>query len=90
MNKPISQPIADPDIGPLNEHGQQIWLPEEEAAIARMEADPTFQAGLARAEADILAGRVYTHEEVKTSMKEMKRKWFAQKGITPPLGYFDA
>lgn len=88
MNKPISQPQADPDIGPLDEDGQQIWSPEEEAAIVRMNADPRFQTGLARAEADVLAGRVFTHEEVKASMKEMKRRWFAEKGRTPPPRLF--
>ena len=44
-----------------------------------MEANPAFKAGLARAEADIAAGRIHTHEEVKASTKEMKRRWFARK-----------
>ena len=90
MNKPLASPVADPDIGPLDEHGQQIWSPEEEAAIARLQANPAYQAGLARAEADVRAGHVYSHQEVKASMTDMKRRWFAEKGITPPPGYFDA
>lgn len=89
MNKPISQPQADPDIGPLDEHGHQIWSPEEEAAVARMEADPAFQAGLARAEADILAGRVYTMEEVRVRSRARRQRWFAARGLAPPPSYQD-
>lgn len=90
MNKPLHPtPVADDDIGPLDEHGQQIWSPEEEEAIARLDADPDFRASIERAEADIDAGRFYTHEQVVARSKEMKRKWFAGKGITPPPGYFD-
>lgn len=89
MTKPAHPLTPDLDIGPLDELGQQIWSPEEEAAIARMEADPEFQAGVARAEADILAGRVYTMAEVQVRSKERRRKWFADTGRTPPPGYFD-
>lgn len=89
MNKPAQPITPDDDIGPLDEHGQQIWSPEEEAAIARLDADPDFQASLDRANADIDAGRFYTSEEVKASMREMKRRWFAERSITPPPGYFD-
>lgn len=84
MNKPAHPLTPDPDIGPLDEHGQQIWSPEEEAAIARIEAEPGFLESLKEAE----AGPFYTSEEVKASMVEMKRKWFADKGVTPPPGYF--
>ena len=90
MNKPISQPIADPAIGPLDENGEQIWSPEEEAAIARLHAQPWYQRDCDEADADVAAGRLLTQEEVDASMIEMKRKWFAAKGITPPPGYFDS
>ena len=46
MNQPITPPQADHDIGPLDEHGQQIWSREEEAAIARLEAQPGFRKSL--------------------------------------------
>ena len=90
MNKPISQPIAAPDIGPLDEPGEQIWSPEEEAAIARIEAHPDFWPSLARADAQIDRGEYYSTQEVRAWMKERKREWFAEKGITPPPGYFDS
>lgn len=90
MNKPILPPVADDDIGPLDEHGQQIWSPEEEVAIARLEAQPGFWEGLREAEAQIDRGECYTHEEVIARSKEMKRGWFAERGITPPPGYFDS
>ena len=88
MNKPIQVPVPDDDVGPLDEHGQQIWSPEEEAAIMRMRADPEFQARLVRAEAQADAGLGSTHEEVVARSVERKRRWFADKGITPPQGYF--
>ena len=81
MNKPISQPHADPDVGPLDEHGQQIWSPEEETAIARTWADPERSAALAEAEADIAAGRVRSHEEHIAWMDERKREWFARRSL---------
>ena len=84
MNKPIQPPVPDDDIGPLDEHGQQIWSPEEEAAIAQLEAEPGFWESLAEANAQIDRGEYYTSEEVNASMREMKRKWFAERGITPP------
>ena len=89
MNEPISKPIADPDIGPLDEDGQQIWSPEEEAAIARLRARPWYQRDIEEAEADEAAGNFLTQAEVTASLREVKRKWFAAKGIAPPPGYFD-
>lgn len=81
MNKLTPRVEADDEIGPLDEHGQQIWSAEDEAAIARMEADPEFQAGLRRAEADIATGRVYTHEEVVARSAERRRRWRVERGL---------
>ena len=89
MNKPLTPPVPDPDIGPLDEHGQQIWSPEEEAAIARMEAQPWFERDTEKALASEAAGTFYTQDEVTASLHEVKRKWFADRAITPPPGYFD-
>lgn len=82
MNKPNPdfQP-ADDDFGPLDERGQQIWSPEEEAAIARLRADPDYRAGIAEAEADIAAGRIFTTEEVWEHLAETKRRWRAERGL---------
>ena len=88
MNKPITPPVADDDIGPLDEHGQQIWSPEEAAAIERLRAQPWYQRDCDEADADVAAGRFFTHEEVIARSKEMKRRWFAEKGMSPPPGYF--
>lgn len=81
MNKPTTRIEPDDDIGPLDEHGQQIWSPEEEAAIARMHDDPEFWAGIAEAEADIAAGRVYTTEEVREHMAEVRRRFLEERGL---------
>ena len=81
MNKPVSEPVADEDFGPLDQHGQQIFSPEEEAAIARLEADPEFWAGIAEAEEDIKAGRLYTNEEVTAHLAELKQRWLADRGL---------
>ena len=81
MNKPTSRIEPDDDIGPLDEHGQQIWSPEEEAAIARMESDPTFWSDIAEAEADIAAGRCYTHEEVVAMSAERRRRGRDERGL---------
>ena len=88
MNKPLQSPVPDNDIGPLDEHGQQIWSAEEELAIERLHGEPDFWPSLARADAQIDRGEFYTHEEVIARSKEMKRRWFAEKGVTPPPGYF--
>jgi predicted transcriptional regulator len=78
--KPNLQPIDD-DVGPLDEHGQQIWSPETEAAMARVHADPEYWAGIEEAEADIAAGRVYTSEEVEAHFAERKRRWLAEHNL---------
>ena len=74
MNKPISQLHADPDIGPLDEHGQQIWSPEEESAIARMEAQPDFWAGVRLAEEQIVRGEWFSTEQVLTELEKRRRQ----------------
>lgn len=82
MNKPIPnlQP-SNEDLGPLDEHGQQIWSPETEAMMARLHADPDYWAGIEEAEADIAAGRMYTTEEVWEHLAETKRRWRAERGV---------
>ena len=77
MNKPVQSITPDDDLGALDEHGQQIWTDEEAAAIARMEADPAYHEGLRRAEEDIAAGRVFTHEQVVAMSAERRRRWLA-------------
>ena len=81
MNKPARPLTPDPDIGALDEHGQQIWSPEEETAITRMWNDPERLAALAEAEADIAAGRMRSHEEHIAWMDKRKREWFAQRDL---------
>lgn len=73
MNKPTVRIEADDAVGPLDEDGQQVWSPEEEAAIERMSDDPEFWAGVARGDADFAAGRVHTHEEVVARSAERRR-----------------
>ena len=64
MNKPVQPPILpDDDIGPLDENGEQIWSPEEEAAIARLRDDPDYLRSLEEANAQIARGEWYTMEE---------------------------
>lgn len=79
MNKSIFPPVADNDIGPLDEHGQQIWSPEEEAAIARLHDDPVFLQSIEEARAQFERGECYTTEEVKAHMVEVKRQWHAER-----------
>lgn len=81
MNKPVPDLRPDDDLGPLDAQGQQIWSPEEEAAIARLQADPEFWAGLEEAEEDVRAGRLYTSEEVAAHMAELKQRWRAERGL---------
>ncbi|PTS90124.1 hypothetical protein DBR17_01960 [Sphingomonas sp. HMWF008] len=81
MNKPVPDLRPDDDLGPLDEHGQQIWSPEEAAAIARLEADPEELAALEEALADIAAGRLFTTEEVFERLAEHKRQWLAERGL---------
>ncbi|MDY7523723.1 hypothetical protein E2E30_18400 [Sphingomonas sp. AAP5] len=77
---PKLQPVDDA-IGPLDEHGQQIWSPEAQAMVARVHADPDYWAGIEDAEADIAAGRVYTTDEVWEHLAETKRRWRAERGL---------
>lgn len=81
MNDPKPHIEADDDFGPLDEHGQQIWSPEEEAAIARIEAEPGFLQSLDRANAEIDAGIFYTHEEVVAMSAERRRRWREDRGL---------
>lgn len=81
MNKPIDRPVADPDIGPLDANGEQIWSPEEEAAIARVMSDRAAVDIEAAADADIANGRERSHAEHCAWMDERKREWFAQRGL---------
>lgn len=69
------------DLGPLDEHGQQIWTPQEAAAIARMHADPDYWSGIAEAEADERAGRMSSTEEVFERLAERQRVWRAERGV---------
>lgn len=45
-----------------------------EAVLEEAEARPAFLKMMERSEADIRAGRVYTHEEVKRRLSNSKRK----------------
>lgn len=81
MNKPVPDLRPDDDLGPLDEHGQQIWSPEEAAAIARMNDDPEEAAALDEALADIAAGRLSTTEEVFERLAAFKRQWLAERGL---------
>lgn len=81
MNKPARPLTPDPDIGPLDEHGQQIWSPEESSAVARILADPDHDRAIAEVRAEVAAGHVMTHEQHVASMAEFKRRWFAERGI---------
>ena len=65
MNKPNPDlRPADDDLGPLDENGQQIWSPEETAAIARLWADPHYQADVAAGLASVARGEGYSTEQV--------------------------
>lgn len=81
MNEPRPNLHPDADLGPLDEHGQQIWSPEEEAAIARLHDDPAYWEGIEEALEDIKAGRLYTSEEVAAHMAELKQRWLAERGL---------
>ena len=73
MNKPAQPPTPDPDIGPLDEHGQQIWSPEEEAAIARLRDDPDYLRSLEEISARIDRGEWYTTEQVFAELERRRR-----------------
>jgi hypothetical protein len=80
MNKPARPFAPDHDLGPLDENGEQIWSPEEAAAIARVTSDPAFLRSVARAEAQADAGGGRTHAEHIAWMEERKREWRARRG----------
>ncbi len=72
MNKPAQPLIPDPDIGPLDQHGQQIWSSEEEAAIARMEANPDFWPSLQRSKEAVARGEWLTTEQMATELERRR------------------
>lgn len=76
MNKPAQPLTPDPAIGPLDEHGQQIWSPEEEAAFARIQADPDFWPSIERSRAAVARGEWYTTEQM---LAELERRWVARR-----------
>lgn len=80
MNEPRPNLHPDADLGPIDEHGQQIWSPEEEEAIARLHDDPEYWTGIEEAFADIAAGRVFTSEEIAAHFEERRRVWLAERG----------
>lgn len=81
MIKPTPRFEPDDDLGPLDENGQQLWSPEEEAAIERVTSDPQFLADIDRANAEIDAGIYYTHEEANAHMAEVRRRFLAERGL---------
>ena len=64
MNKPVPDLRPDDDLGPLDEHGQQIWSPTEAEAIARLQADPQYQADVAAGLASVERGAGFSTEQV--------------------------
>lgn len=79
MNKPSLPPAAaDRDIGPVDQNGAQLWSSAEEAVMARLTADPDYQAVVDEGLADFAAGRVLTHEEVMAASAERRRRWRAE------------
>ena len=82
MNKPLQPPVPDDDVGPLDEYGQQVWSPEDEAASARMWADAEFLAGLEKARAQFERGEWYTNEEVKVHFAERRSRWLSERGLS--------
>lgn len=69
MNKPnLDFQPADDDFGPLDEHGQQIWSPEDEAAIARLVATPSYRSDIAAGLASIERGQGHTTGELLTEL----------------------
>ncbi len=82
MNKPSLPPAAvDSAIGPVDANGEQVWSSAEAAAIARLQADPEYQAAIDEGLADFAAGRVLTHEEVMAASAERRRRWRAEHGL---------
>lgn len=80
MNKPVVPPVADDDIGTLDEHGQQLWSREEEAAIERLRRDPEYLAGIAEAEAQIERGEFFTSHQVQAHMAQLRCRFLAERG----------
>lgn len=79
MNKPKRiEPIGGE---PLDAEGQRMLGPDEEAALDRVRNDPAFLAAIAEAEAEIRAGRFFTHEEVLAHCAERRRRWLAERGM---------
>lgn len=73
MDKP-AQPIApDDEVGPVDDYGQQIWSPEEEAAIAQLRDDPEYLQSLAESDAQIERGEWYTTEQVFAELERRRR-----------------
>ena len=73
MNKPLQPPVPDDDIGPLDEHGQQVWSPEEEAAIARLNSDPEFIRSIEESRAQVARGEWYTTEQVFAELERRRQ-----------------
>ena len=80
MNDPKPHIEPDDDIGPLDEHGQQIWSAEEQTASDRLDAEPGYLESLERINADIDVGHFYTQEEASAHMAEVRRRYLAQRG----------
>jgi predicted transcriptional regulator len=47
---------------------------EQEEYLDKIEADPAFQKMMAQSEADIRAGRIFTHEQVLRASRKLLRK----------------
>jgi hypothetical protein len=77
MNKPKPRIAPDADIGPVDEHGQQLLSAEEEAAIARLHQDPAHLAGIERGMDDFRAGRMLDREGALAQRAEQRRRWLA-------------
>lgn len=78
MNKPILPPVAA-DVGPLDEHGEQIWSADEAAAIARLDNDAAYWRSIAEARTQIDQGDCFSTDEVRSHMAEVKREWRAER-----------
>ncbi len=64
MNKPVPDLRPDDDLGPLDARGQQVWSPEEAEAIARLQADPRYQADVVAGLASMARGEGFSTEQV--------------------------
>ena len=79
MNKPIQPPVPDDDFGPLDEHGQQIWSPEEKATIARLQADPAYIRSVEDGLADIEVNGTLSHEQHIAKLDRLRSQWLAER-----------